>query len=619
MKEEIKVFVRKPVFLLSIMMIMIVMVFSYLSLPDPSSYNALYEKYKDHPDSYIVDSGSGQIETSDGSSYFFDQVNYINEIEDTISRRIDIIRGQMDSPLFQEDLDSLQKELHYEQEKQNAVITLENTYVDESLISSRSVIYVLYIIGILFVVAIFFDDIKNQNIHLYQTTDTHLSGMFIHKMISFMAMMLVFCCIPMIIEILLCKGNYSVYCISSLSDTFTDMTVKQYIIFKYLNCFVCTLLMGFLYLLFLLITGNHVISVIAFACIGFAEYIAYVFITETNSMMPLKYMNLMYWAFFDHGRYLSVHFASQILKVILILIFSAALFFIYTKQIHLKPFTGKKLSLRSTDPFAHVIYEVMIEAKGILAILVILLYSGYTIYNFQITKDSKEEFYQSFKMTYLGEISSEKYQKICEDYEKINEAYVQAQSIYQQANENPQEASQIYEANLDILELARNNENIARVKSEYEEAMGRNVKTFVDNRGANILFMKDQPVFFIQSMLVTAIPLITVCLYHHILIHQKERFLLINTSSLGLKVTEKINHICYFILILISTGLYLILHIYKVSRKYPICFTNTLRDLLIINIPVPVWLALILCELLLTCVICLIVKAGQKSPFFRHM
>lgn len=406
--------------------------------------------------------------------------------------------------------------------------------------------------------------------------------------------------IPLMIELLLCKGNYSVYCFSSLSSTFMDLSIKQYIIYKYLSCFICILLVSFLYLMILLITRNHVISIVILAITGFIEYIAYGFITETNVMMPFKYINLMYWLFFEQGRYLSIGSVSIIVKILLLIVLVTFLFIVYTKGIHIAQITSKSFSLRSVDPFAHVIYEVMIEAKGILAVIVILLYAGYNIYNFRITKDSKEEYYQSFKTSYLGEITEEKYQKICEDYEKIDLAYEKAQSIYQQANKDPENASQIYEANLDILDLARNNENIARVRSEYEEAMDQGVQTFVDNRGAQILFMKGQTVFFIQSMLVIVIPLVTVCLYHDRLMHQKERYLLINTSSLGIKVTKKISSICYFLLILISTCLYTGLHIYKVTNKYPVYFTNTLKDLLIMDVPVPVWLALIICELILT-------------------
>lgn len=620
MKEEIEVFVRKPMIWFSLILFACSIIFTFIQLPDTSVYDALYDEYQESVEAYRNNYFLGKIPSSDATEVLGEQWSYLTKtVANVFPNYVKAAGSRVNSSLFQDEQKETQSELEFEENRLNSGIAFVNIYQNDHVLKNNMIVYTLLLIGIISIISLFYDDIENGTVKLFRTLESHLSNIFLHKWFVYILWMFLLCGIGLCFDLLCTKGNYTIYDLPAFQNTFCNFTVQQYLMWKYLNCFFNCVLLSFLFIVLLLLSRNHVTSIITTGLIIFVSYLSYGNISDGNILMVLKYANIYQWLFADIYEYSSIYRMTFFIKIFLCIVLSCISYFLYINEICTKPLLKKKISLRSTDPCVHIMREVYAESKGILAIMLVLLFGIYNLQQFQISKGSAADAYQEFKNAYLGEITEDTYQRICEDYDEISEAYEEAQDVYQKAAEislDPETEAmtidQLYMDNALILSKANKMEYISNLKSEYETAMELGTKKLIDDRGGNLILMKEQTVLRVESLIIIIIPLLAVCLYHCALIRKKERYLLINTSSLGLKVTRKLNHMTYFVLIVIDVITAICMHVYKVSTVYTIDYTNTLNDLLLSSVNIPLWAVLLVTGIIITFVTYLIILLLEK-------
>ena len=130
---------------------------------------------------------------------------------------------------------------------------------------------------------------------------------------------------------------------------------------------------------------------------------------------------------------------------------------------------SKKVVIKTTNAIIHILRELLIPSKGILAIAVVLLFSIYQYNTFKITNDYKEVSYQNFKMNYLGPINEERYQDMLKDQNVIQECYEKSLIIWDLIEKDPINAGELLIENEEILYKAQNFENIEDLQQKNKK------------------------------------------------------------------------------------------------------------------------------------------------------
>lgn len=245
---------------------------------------------------------------------------------------------------------------------------------------------------------------------------------------------------------------------------------------------------------------------------------------------------------------------------------------------------SKKVVLKTTNSILHILRELLIPSKGILAIVVVLLFSIYQYNTFKMTNDYKEVYYQEFKKQYLGPINEDRYEDILIDQKEIQECYEKSFIIWELVEEDPENAAELLMENDTTLYKAKNLENIGRLRVEFEEAMELGLNNLVDNRGANLIVMKDKEIYLIECISILAIPLIFVYMNFRKQMAIPSYSTVIKTSKTGEKKYLLFSNGLFVLLVIFNTILMIYGHIIRIEKVYPIDLSYTLKDILFANV-----------------------------------
>ena len=590
MIKELFVLTRKKIFKYLILLIIFCLGLSLTQLKPSSDYDNFYDAYSNQLELFDKDESYQLIPVSNEGEYIYYQLKYLVNRRNKIIMNVDMLERKIESSLFKDDLDELKLELTFEKEKENEEVKFYNTYLNEKILSNNLLIYCLYIMGISLAISIFYDDVKNGQSQIFKTYKNNLKNIFKSKLFSYMFLISICTLAFMFIELILLDGNYSVYNLKSFSETFMNLNLIEFIVLKYLNAFINTILVSTMFMSVLFATRNLVVTMISSFLGMLMSFFAF-----ATTMSNFKYFNLYYLLFVDKLQFNGVNTLLSISKIILCVGFVSLFYLIYLKDFNFDFFKNrKKAGLKSTNVILHILRELLFQSKGILAITIVLLFSVYQVNTFKISSDFKETSYQQYKTNYLGTISNSKYEEILYEYQVVQENYSKFLEIEEIANQNPEQSIQIYRENEDIISKAQNMDNIQRLKAEYEEAMELGLSNFVDNRGSNILLMKDQPIYLLECLSILVVPLVFIYISFRKQMTIPSYSNIIKTSKLGVKNYFNLSDILFVNLTVLNTLIMVVGHIIKVKKYYLLDFSYSLKDILYANSNLSILSAIIL-------------------------
>lgn len=580
MIKELFVLSRKKTFICLILLIVLCIGISLKPINTSIAYDNFYKIYSNKLELLESDSLWTFLPECKEREYLANQISYLIERDEEITTNIEMLEKKINSTLFKDDLDTLNQELKYENTRLQADVKFYDVYKNDTILNNNTLIYCLYIIGILLIASIFYDDIKNGQLQIYKTYRNNLKDIFKLKLLSYFSLLSISTIIFMLIEMILTNGNNSIYNFESLSETFMDLNMNGYIIFKYLNAMINTVLFSTLFISLLLIVRNLVVICTTFFLTMLASFFAF-----GNIMSSLKYFNLYYLMFVDKLQYNGVNTVLNITKLSLCIIFIVLFYVIYVKDFSIVIFKkSKKQVLKTTNSIIHGLRELLIPSKGILAIAVVLLFSIYQYNTFKMSYDYEEVSYQNFKVNYLGPINEDRYNEILEEYNEIQDCYEKYIEIQKFAEIDPDKYFDLVAENKEVVIKAQNFENIGKLKTEFEEAMMLGLDNLVDNRGANLLVMKDRGIYLIECISILALPLIFVYISFRKQMTLPSFLTVIKTSKTGEKKYLNLCNLLFTLLVIFNTILMVIGHVIRIEKFYPIDLSNTLKDILFAKI-----------------------------------
>lgn len=579
MIKELFVLSKKKIFKYIILLIILCIGISLKPTHTSSEYDNFYKNYLNQLEVLEANGIWRLLPQCEEIYYLHDQIEYLIERHDIVQIYVDMAEKKANSSLFKGDSSKYQHELAYQTSRLNADVKFEDTYVNDKVLNNHLSIYVLYIVGVLSVITLFYDDIKDGQLQIFKTYKNNLRNIYISKLFSYLGLVGLCTIAFMLTEMIQIEGNYSVYNMESLNETFMNLNLVSYIAAKYTNAFVNTILFSTMLMSILLVTRNFVVTMT-----GIFLGMLVSFFSFGTIMSNLKYFNLYFFMFVDKLQYNGMNTFLIVFKLVLCILFIGLFYLLYIKDISVDIFKkSKKHVLKTTNSILHVIRELLIPSKGILAIAVVLLFSIYQFNTFKKTQDYKEVSYQEFKKDYLGPINEDRYQDILADQNNIQECYEKSLIIRKLVEEDPENAAELLIENEEVLYKAQNLENIGRLKFEFEEAMALKLNNFVDDRGANLLVMKDKEIYLVECLSILAIPLIFVYMSFRRQMNLPSYSTVIKTSKTGEKKYLFLSNLLFALLAILNTVIMIVGHIVRIKKFYPLNLSNTLKDILFVN------------------------------------
>ena len=253
-----------------------------------------------------------------------------------------------------------------------------------------------------------------------------------------------------------CPQNVAIQSIPCLYESPYVYTILQwFIIFSIRFAFVMSMLSIFFSMLYQL-CASKLISILLFILVLLMEAVCYFLIDETSIFAILTRINILRFIIvvslylcmpLQHFFELSISSGNLLLFVTVTLgVLSFIIYvFIYGKQMWNIKMSIRNITFTSTSLFLQENYMLLWRNKGILAILIVFIYSGFTFYhNYTATTSlskHQKEVYQVYE-PYLGNLNKskvkalentvEKYQHIDEDFDSLKNQYQENEITYQQ-------------------------------------------------------------------------------------------------------------------------------------------------------------------------------------------
>lgn len=579
MIKEISVLFKKKICKYLILLIVLSLGFSFSHLKTSTVYDNFYNTHYNQLESFKQPLYA-LVPECEENYYLITHINYLINRKDAYAFNIDMLEKKINSSLFKDDIDKLRHELSFENTRIKEETKFYDTYINEKILKNSLLIYCLYIVGIILICSLFYDDIQNGQLQIFKTYKNNLKDIFKSKIFAYLSFLSICTLLFIFIETIQLDGNYSIYNMESLSETFINLNLTRYVAFKYINAFFNTILFSTIFMTLLLVTRNYVISLTS-AFLGLLVS----FFTYSTSMSNLKYFNIYYFMFGDKFQYNGMNTFLYIVRLILCILFIVLFYYLYTKDFSVNLFKkSKKTVLKSTNSIIHILRELLIPSKGILAIAVVFLFSIYQYNTFKMSYDYKEEYYQEFKKQYLGPINDERYEEILDEYDEIQECYLKFMEIQEIAEKDEEKYFELMIKNEDVVIKAQKLENMGKLIVEFEEAMSLGLTNLVDNRGANLLMMKDQKLYLIECLSILVLPLIFVYVNFRKQMTLPSYITVIKTSKTGETKYLLLNNLLYVLLVILNTAIMIFGHLIKIKKSYPINLSYTLKDILLVNI-----------------------------------
>ena len=131
----------------------------------------------------------------------------------------------------------------------------------------------------------------------------------------------------MLTEMIQIEGNYSVYNIKSLSETFMNLDLIGFVAVKYANAFLNTVLFSILLMTVLLLTRNLVVTMTGVFLGMLTSFFAF-----GSIMSNLKYFNLYFYMFVDKLEFNGMNAFLYVTKLVLCILLIGLFFVLYAKD-----------------------------------------------------------------------------------------------------------------------------------------------------------------------------------------------------------------------------------------------------------------------------------------------
>lgn len=613
--NEFKRLIARPQANFLLLFIILSFLLSGLNIPSDREYNDIYNTYAKNSDQFIVDNEKQLVAYSESSSYFYYQVKYVNERSEKNNDKVAQILAKKETGLFDSYIDQkrLDKELAFYKEVSKEVIEIEDTYRIDKILNDNTFRLLTPILSALLIMLIFSEDIENESLSLFKTTKKSLAKLFVVK--SFVYLMLMVLIMVLLVLVTSFKTGFSTIPIHSMvkfKEVMGNYSVSNYIIKESLYLLINSLILGYGLISLFIVFKNQAVAFIAIITLYFVEAILYLTIPITSALVYFKYFNIFYITFIYRQQFLHISSGLNffiIITLVITLICAYVLYKIY-KRWNLS--ISKGLSLKTTDLLLQSTYQLFINYRGIVMVALVLLFSFYNIQGFSLTTRFDEQSYNQFKENYLGEITHDLENRINEDDLLITEAYSESLVLKDYIDKHSSEASELYAENDHVFQLAKNYNNVKRLKAELDEAKELKVEALVDTRGTDLIFMKGQKLFLLQHLLVLILPILVFGFYQAIHSFSKESLALVNSSKSGFRLYLRFQSLAIFFLSFLSVFIIMTLHLFKIFSNVPVNLTSSLKQQMIINIDISLWIGLLFIYLLLSLLITTIGIFAQR-------
>lgn len=598
--NEFKRILARPQGKALLIFIFVSFLLSGFNIQTSSDYNDTYTQYVKDTSKFFKANEQVLIDYNDGTSYFWDQANYINVRDENIEDRITQIKAKKETGLFDSlsDQKRLNQELVFYEKLSDENIEMQQSYQVDKVLNDNTFRYLIPLVSGLLIMLIFSEDIENETLSLFMTTKKSLSKLFMVK--SFVFLTLMASMVSLLIFTTLFRTDFSnipIHSLFTFKDVMGNYTILGFVIKESIHLLINSILLGYGLLSLFIIFKNQAMSFIAMLSLYFVEAVLYLYIPVNSGLAYLKYLkylNIYYLTFVNRLEFLvinnSIYFCT-IVVLLFVMVFAYLLYRIYKRwDISI----NKGIPLRTTNLTLQSIYQLLINYRGILMIIVVLMFSFYNIQGFSLFTRPEEASYQLFKKDYIGEITLDLEHRINKDDVMITEAYQKSLVLRDYINKHSEKANELYAENDHIFKMANNYENIKKLKAEVLEAKKLDVKALVDTRATDLLFMKGQTFFIVQHLAVLFLPIIIFGLYQGLHSFSALNLSLVKSSKLGLKPYLRSQRIGIISLSFTSVLVILGLHIFKVVSNLPIVFSNSLKQQMILNLDIPLWLGLLL-------------------------
>lgn len=400
-------------------------------------------------------------------------------------------------------LDKISKEKVYE--------VNQNTYTN--LFNSRTVLFfIILVFSITLVYYLFVEDIDENLTGLFSSTKSSLNKLFLIKGAVFSIIIATFFLFEYLLEVVNIKFNFSIYNIEFLKDSFIFTRIFEFLLFEKIVAFLMivflVLLIVFFYLLFRKLNFSIILT---FVFILF-EFISNKFIPLNSPLEAIKFVNIFSGISLDIIKYKKLFFNL----FIIILIASILILFYLSKKIYKlnRPILNiektKGYKLKANGLFAQQLEEIFIHKKVIFILLLLVIYSVYSIFSFTISKSEKDITFEEVQNRYTGKIDDELMDKLKEDELTYKKGVERFKYLFNRLNESDDLSSEEHEELSSLSPLYYQYDSFLTVKSEIEEFHDEGIEYFLNDLGLDLLVGAKYSYSNLKLFIIACIALIVI-------------------------------------------------------------------------------------------------------------
>ncbi len=390
--------------------------------------------------------------------------------------------------------------------------------------------------------------------------------------------------------------------------TNTSLSMAGYISVLNLRLFAGTGFCLFLMMCLVLLTKSFSITNMIFVPFLSAEFLFYRLISVNSPLRILKDINIFSIITVPEslkdfhviantamsGLWLSVITGMVILGIFIVL---SILFYCHRMTLFSSSRRAKRTVRRRSMTRFHL-HSVMATHHGLLIIISIFIYCMANALNYSAVGDSAAAVYEQIRSVYYGPVDEQLIARIHEDTENAYHALEKLKSYSESYESLSDEEREEYGR---IWEEASKHSYLVQIESDIMALKEAGISVYANHDGISYLIYKDNPISLIQDLLLAVIPLIVIALINCADVSKKEIRKVYVPTETGMK---KILH--SYEVIFNLTGILLTLTVQsfrylKISSAYPVSFTSSAREVLLISLNINMGIFCLLCFFALLC------------------
>lgn len=395
-------------------LLIIILVALYLVLNIAPFFSSEYNLYKNN-----LKNDHDEI-----AQYYEIQNNYLLTFKDEVKASLVNKNQQLESSLFQDKKSQLL--LKTEIMRLETILeedsSTKNVYITNNVLNHEYTGIILLVGVSIFIYLIFYQDIQSGILPLYQSTKKALVKLYFTKimvlLIAALSLILPLLIISQLLIFQTSGPNVQVQTIIDYMNYPYIINVMMANIIAFLQITINVVVFSSILLLILMISRNYIFSIVVVGIIYVLEYLAFSLISINSPFRLLKNLNL--YNILTHFKLsndliflnFGVIYSGTLVKVSLI--FIAALCFIVSGYLYRKNSDQNyklnfiSINTKSQSLYIHEFKQILIEKKGLLAIIILCSISLFRYNSFSIVQSDWDREFMLVQKTYYGQVTEEK-------------------------------------------------------------------------------------------------------------------------------------------------------------------------------------------------------------------